>query len=867
MKKNSILVKSVLMSMLTAATYFGFTSCQDDVLDDTDTAPKTEEVMTRAITDGYNINDHNATRNGDRFDPFDRKLWWKEDAIFLFVGGVGEPHIEGSKNCLMHSRSGYELQMLPWTDKEGIHSNIPQAIIQDLVNDKDNWQLVLLQCGDDATKNGNYIGFYHKYRGILRILTYLKPGTLNKTNHMWGISMGDELATHSVFGYALPQDKVGAMADGKTTLNMGEKYNKTITPMMSKTTWSSADGSLPATEGWWAYDIDLSVYNPQADVLSSDPTKPLLGLHPLGYETSSFNFGSDMKAIAKGDIKLEEYQVSDDGDIVGSIMKGLDVIGKVAEFAGNCAEGKVAEAISSGADLAKTGCEVAGLGSETTGYQGDIHLDMSGTITTKGQQSKTVDFDEMPSVDLKLASFDFKDNTLGQGVWNLETAPVVYCTNAETTWRSLENCDKDSEFPDIHAAMHRFTQVYGPVKSPFGGLYDTGKSDGGKLSSKPWHGLVCFFDPSSVKLTLNSKVFSPGEIERAKVTAVCGVRKGNSFSSYEQHRTAQGLKSAKHYVNSTYVFTNRYTGDTPFNAYGRGVSSFSTDLVDKSETGCIGAGDSLYLVEPVGLRGQSGTEWGHYYLPAYEVTVTVTIPLDNGKTLVLSRAYLPEIKDIDAMQVENYYNKLKNRTIDMPAHYQQNVYNGQVERIGQVDRWIRTTPIATHGTPREVAMHLAENGLWSCYTYEDHPLCSFSQLIDGDKNSKWASHVNNKYGKNVDYNFSKTVEKNCDHNCWFAEFKIYSKEKAKSFTLTSSNTGDNKKPRSVRLFARNDNQGEWVQLYYQNNIQMPSGPNTEMTFNIDSNKQGNYNTYRFEVVDNWGGLWLDLNELTMNWAE
>lgn len=48
---------------------------------------------------------------------------------------------------------------------------------------------------------------------------------------------------------------------------------------------------------------------------------------------------------------------------------------------------------------------------------------------------------------------------------------------------------------------------------------------------------------------------------------------------------------------------------------------------------------------------------------------------------------------------------------------------------------------------------------------------------------------------------------------------------------------------------------------------MPSGQNTEMTFNIPSNVQGNYNTYRFEVVDNWGGLWLDLNELTMNWAE
>ena len=862
MKKHSFLVKSVLMSMLTVATYFGFTSCQDDVLDP-DMAPQVETIATTRAPQatGFNLNDHYAKRGSDEFKPFNRKQWWSQNSVFLYTGAGGQD-IKAWEGLAYYTRSGYELQNLPWSGNGGPCSYIPQAIIEDLQNDKDNWQLVLLQCGSDATKNGNYLGFYHKYRGILRILTYLKPGQLNKTNHMWGFSMNDALASHSVFGYALPEDKVGSIGNIKQALNMRDWMNKTVTPMMNKSTWDSANGTIPANEGWWAFDIDLSVYNSTEDVTESDPSKKLLGLHPLGYEESSFDFGSDMQAIAKGNVKMEQYQASDDGDIVGSIMKGLDVISKIAELAGNCAEGKVAEAISGGVDLAKTGCEIAGFGSETTGYQGDIHLDMSGTITTKGKQSKTVNFDEMPAVDLKLADFDFKGNTLGQGVWNLETAPVVYCTNAETNWKEEKNCNRDAYYSYIHMATCRYTQVFGPVQSPFGGL-----AGSDKLSGKPWHGLVCFFDPSSVKVTLNPQLFSDTEIQRAKVTAVCGVRKGTDFSRYELHRTAQRLQGVKRHVNDTYQYPNRYTGDVPFNAYGRGVSKFSTVPVDKSETGCIGAGDSLYLVEPVSLRGQSDTKWGDYYLPAYEVTVTVTIELDNGKTLVLSRSYLPEFKDIDAMQVESYYNKLKNGTIGMPAHYQQNVYNGQVERIGQLNRWFRTTPIATHGTPRELRTYDYETGSDICCTYEDHPLCTFSQLIDGDKTTKWASHVNNKYGKGVDYSFSKTVEKNCDHNCWFAEFKTYAKAKAKGFTLTCSNTGDNKKPRSIRLFARNDNQGEWVQLYYQNNIQMPSGPNTEMTFNISSNVQGNYNTYRFEVVDNCGGLGLDLNELTMNWAE
>ncbi len=124
-----------------------------------------------------------------------------------------------------------------------------------------------------------------------------------------------------------------------------------------------------------------------------------------------------------------------------------------------------------------------------------------------------------------------------------------------------------------------------------------------------------------MKVTLNPHLFSPDEIESAKVTAICGVRQGSGFSRYEQHRTAQGLQSAKRTVSSTYEFPNRYTGEAPFNAFGLGVSQFLTDPVDDNHTGCIGAGDSEYLIEPVGLRGQSGANWGNSFLDLNELTM------------------------------------------------------------------------------------------------------------------------------------------------------------------------------------------------------------------------------------------------------
>ena len=203
----------------------------------------------------------------------------------------------------------------------------------------------------------------------------------------------------------------------------------------------------------------------------------------------------------------------------------------------------------------------------------------------------------------------------------------------------------------------------------------------------------------------------------------------------------------------------------------------------------------------------------------------------------------------------------------MPGHYVENLFNEQVAHIGKLNHWIRTTLIATTGSPRYTATMYEDDKWYTTDTNEDHPLCSFSRLIDGDKKTKWASHESNRNNKPFLTEYTLTVAKGMDHHCWFAEFKTYGKMKAKSFTLTSSDTGENKKPRDIRLFARNDNQGEWIEIYMQDGITMPSGPKTEMTFNIPSDKQGYYNTYRFEVGANWGGDFLDLNELTMNWAE
>ena len=869
MAKKSFLVKTVLMSMLTAVT-FSFTSCQDDILDP-DMAPQTEKAMTRVVYDSnFNLNDHAVKIDGTPCKAFNRQEWRGEGGVFIFTGNQEAKTFEVTDESGNPSKQGYQLVNLPWTTGS-CTSHIPQGVIDDLQGDPE-WKLVMMQCGNEGTKNGNYLGFYHKYRGILRIMTYLKPGKVNKTNYLWGYSLGDKLAAHSVFGYALPLDKVGTVESGRRVLNMGDRMSKTVTPMMNKTAWSDPNGSIQPFEGWWSFDIDLSVYNPGADATKAAASDVMLSLNPLGYEQSDYEFTSALKAVADGDIKLEQCQATTDGGVFGSIEKVLGVAGKVSDFVEKLSKGDALGIISGAVDLAKTGCEIAGINTDGTttgynGYKGDVHFDMSGSIATSGQSKKGAIFDEMPAANLKIGSFDFKNNTFGQGVWNLETAPVVYCTNAEVNWKSQVRYDKFEWKLDD---WRRDTQIFGPVESPFGGFYDANAgSAGGKKSEKPWHGLVCYFDPSSVKVSLNPQVFTADEIRTAQVTAVCGVRKGTNFDRYEQYRTAQKLKSAKHHINTnTYQFTNRPTSDTPFNAYGRGVHQFSADPVDKNEVGYIGGGDDNYLIEPVGLRAQSDNNWNNYYLPTYEVTVSVKIKLDSGKTIVLSRSYLPEIKDRSADYIDDEYYYYKHGTIKKPDHYMESLYNEQVAHIGRLNHWFNCTLIPVNGSPMCTCKYDWEDECWYLKTLEDHPLCTFSRLIDGDKKSKWASHVSNRYEKNTDNSYSKTIAEGMNHNCWFVVFKTYGFKKAKSFTLTSSDTGENKKPRDIRLFASKFDDGLWAkELFAKDGINMPSGANQEMTFEIPSDKQDTYSWYRFEVGANYGGDWLDLNELTLNWAE
>ena len=158
-KKN--LVKQVLMSTLTAATFgfatAAFTACSDEL--DIEKAPVApESAKTRSIdtpADKYNFNEMDPNENGN----FDRLHWRNQTSIYLRVSSddYADKSITDTKG-----RTGYQSVKLPWaTSQLSCKTNLPNGFCDDITPAK-GWELVANYCGEHRNPDAHYFVLYNK---------------------------------------------------------------------------------------------------------------------------------------------------------------------------------------------------------------------------------------------------------------------------------------------------------------------------------------------------------------------------------------------------------------------------------------------------------------------------------------------------------------------------------------------------------------------------------------------------------------------------------------------------------------------------------------------------------------------------------
>ena len=634
MAKKSFLVKTVLMSMLTAVTFTGFTSCQDDDFD-LDTMPE-QPAMTRGLGGYDNVNDEDFLACNNKFT----KDNWRQSAfIYLYDK-------QSSDDWGLLTRKGYKKVALPWASKVdnslSVQSHIPSALV-DQTTPENGWEMVLNYCGYNQDANANLIFFYNKYTGMMRVMYYIPEDFSGGGDHFWEISVTDNMAYRSPWRYGVPMDH-NINAERKKAIGQTDTRNMHDLVMP----WCSEMGTDARTpnQGWWAFDFDMSNYNTQHTITDQDEI--VLTLHTQ--DKSAVTLQSTLTGQLSGSISLNSVGGLSGGDVANGILTGLAGVGKAVAGGIAAKAQRGMDAFNGLADALGLGAGMAGIfGGDGTSLEGTISLGMTGNIDTQGIIQTAQTAKGFPSgLHIKMAKFDMKHSHMGQGVWNLKMAPFIYMTNQlQVAWGTPWQDDKDAK-------------------------YETIGTDNIKRTATPDLGCVWFFDPHSVQVELNHDIFPEGQIESMKVDVIPGARFANKVTGTDAYRKFLGLKDRDLNKENTFDFMTGL-GDLPhvYQIFGRANQSeilsyyYRNNWNDRPEGTeyCINApaekvNGKAQVVFGMGIKKQEcivepqlacnsmffDKDITACIAPPVEVNVRVTLKMDDGKTYVFNRIYLPQVE-------------------------------------------------------------------------------------------------------------------------------------------------------------------------------------------------------------------------------
>jgi hypothetical protein len=766
-----------------------------------------------ASADNYNIND----------EDFTPTTWREQEAIYIYDG-------KGQDATDAKGRTGYTLVNMPWYDGD-VQSNLPNGFCDD-ITPGNGWEWVLNRCGSRNAVNNNFFAVYNKYTGTLRFF-FCMPGEFSTGNdHVWQVSMTDHLAQQSTWPYGIPEDKT--LVDKATIGQTGDGTFMTyVTPW---TNYMSDDGLITPNAGWWAFDIDLSQTRLD-DVQSGDNIR----LQMRSWNTQHVSLSSTIHAAIEGNFA---------GNLDASVNllqsqhlnnSAMGITAKVGSMVGNLgtaiynivsADGDKGKAFSGIVEFAKGGCNLAGIKTETAHdiegsikgkMEGTITLGLSGNIDTEGTIRGSYPTVGVASPTIHMKDFDTKNSHLGQGVWNLKTAPVVYWTNVDAWWEEHHwqagEAYRDGKWVPID--YYNYCQM-----TPY------------------------FFDPNSVEIELNPNVFPTSEIEWVEVDAVCGARKGRQLRN-DALRSAFGVggSTARQFAKNGRSFSDFLRYWIPVKLSENDLlMDFLRDYDDKlgmSQSHVIysqdngysfikefswtetvkGRGADGYAIEPQYLGGyQTG------YMPFLEVSVTVLVKLKSMDTpIVLSRNYLPEIKSFDKEEFNNAVRKTKPYASKMQGHTE--LYDYQMKRIYTILSDYDVDAVFPDGFWPKLTATSGSPGWSERYSYK--------KIFDRDWSTDWQSPNTNKNKDNV----------------WFVEFQSTWPISPKSYYMTITPScyayvwEASTNPDSWTLWGKEKEGDDWVLLdKVTGDTKMPAGYNTkQVRVEYPLSKSGTWQYFRLEI--------------------
>lgn len=729
----------------------------------------------------YNINDKS----------FSQSNWRNQDKIYIFDQKSTDIKDD-------NGQTGYNTINLPWSSSV-VNTNLPPNFC-DAITPENGWELALNLCGDRTFPLANYFALYNKYSGVLRFFYYMPENFTSGNDHMWEIDMTDAMAQRSVYGYGLPLDRqiVNKAALSQTVSNMFVDY---VTPYVRNV---APDGKITPNAGWWAFDIDMSLYRPDDNGFGQGQQ---MSLQMRSWKEDHVSLATAITGTLDGQIKLDQTK-----DATLSKSKGLlgwiaDITGFGSSVSKLLAVGSAdafswVDAIESGISVAKTGMGLfADFRSEVEGgnkpisqldtlskINGTISLNIDASAKTEGTIKSSIPVTGVASPTIHPANFSFFGSSVGNGTWNIKSSPVVYYYNK------------------------------GGITI---GLNHSGYNN--KLWSRAY-----VFDPSSVELVLNPQIFPESDIEWVKVDALCGARLSATSQKASVYRKAFGLDYNYDYnepiddgIFPEIIYKDHYQWQVDF--LYRSDNKMNTDYYvfkeDKTAAGTeskrylSGRGVDGYMIEPYAVEE----------LPDLEVNVMVLVKLKSKQNpIVMSRPYLPILKkldvksstDIAALEDKVVKGKAKVGKIERGP-----IYDYQLKRIHgykrSADDWF-FLPVSTKSE--------------GCY--DARPLFETPANYSGESS----------YGVEISTNQSKTGE-------WNIEWSYANADEPCGYEMEANlSTDDITYPSSWKLKAKLNAGDDWTVIDEHNNDYWTEGYGSCTYFKLKvQNKSWKY--YRLEITE------------------
>lgn len=208
------------------------------------------------------------------------------------------------------------------------------------------------------------------------------------------------MAEHSVFGYAVPTKRTLSDPD-KINALQGSYLTQYVSPWTASV---SKLGQLAPTEGWYAFDVDISVYRGTKESTTNTMKEDEHVQTTIrGYNSTNVDLYGKLNGDVNGGIKMKQCCVNNQSGVFGTFE---DLLGKANEVKGlfdsakdiysNITSGNVLGVLQGGIGIAKQGCDFLGIDygggqSGFNGYEGDVNLKLTGTLDFKGKlQSENV---------------------------------------------------------------------------------------------------------------------------------------------------------------------------------------------------------------------------------------------------------------------------------------------------------------------------------------------------------------------------------------------------------------------------------------------------------------------------------------------